>query len=265
MCSPTCRFASEARARLALASVLAVLWVIPAHAGASAAADAAAGAPRRRIQGIDLGDYDAAISEFNAAYNLEPDPRILYNLGLAYRRRYKLTADRADLVRARDAFSNFLSLVSRDDPRFAADPGWVDKVTALAARYRREVEAELAASESGPAPEKPRPARGASNRSTTALVLLASAGAAGLAAGVTGVLAWREGARSEDRADRGEFAEANRLASRSDTLALTTDVLIGVAAVSATVGLVLWLRRSGSRGEVSAVTGRRAFGLAVSF
>lgn len=272
MSSPTCRFASEARAGLlCLAALSAATGAAPARAQPEEA-PAAERAEEHRAAGYkayDLGDYDAAIREFHRAYNLEPDPRVLYNLGLAYRRRYQLSADRADLVRARDAFTSFLSLVSVDDPRFPADRTWFEKVTSLAEKYRSEVEAELGRRDRGAlprrAPPRDRQEPAKRGRPTAALVFLGTAAAAGLAGGVTGTLAWRDGSRSSDRADEGDFAEANRLADRSDRLALTTDVLVGVAAVSATVGIVLWLRRSSSHSTVAAAPGRDTLGLAVSF
>jgi tetratricopeptide (TPR) repeat protein len=57
----------------------------------------------------NLGNYQDAIREFSAGYQLVPRPQFLLNLGQAYRRQ-------GDLPHARDMFRKFLAAAPPNDP-----------------------------------------------------------------------------------------------------------------------------------------------------
>ena len=61
-----------------------------------------------------IGDYVTAVSKFEAAYAKSQLPQLLYNVGLAYMRRYELTKDVADLRRAQSVLTNFRVELERD-------------------------------------------------------------------------------------------------------------------------------------------------------
>jgi len=61
-----------------------------------------------------IGDYVTAVSKFEAAYAKSQLPQLLYNVGLAYMRRYELTKDVADLRRAHSVLTNFRVELERD-------------------------------------------------------------------------------------------------------------------------------------------------------
>lgn len=62
-----------------------------------------------------LGDFELAVARFEAAYAASHLPALLYNVGLAYLRRYELSADPQDLQRARAVLRNY-SLELEKDP-----------------------------------------------------------------------------------------------------------------------------------------------------
>jgi tetratricopeptide (TPR) repeat protein len=209
---------------------------------AAAQSDQAASHRRAGSAAFDVGDYEVAVREYQAAYKLDQDPRVLYNLGLAYRKKHQLSGERSDLIRARDSFAHFISLASPDDPRYAADREWLEKVRVLARAYQEEIERELAAApEPEPAPVVGSPPLTRSRR--VALTLFAAGGAVVLGAAVTGTLAWKSAGDADDLAERGDYAGANDAADRSDSLALTADILAAVGVVTLGAGLVVWLRR----------------------
>jgi tetratricopeptide (TPR) repeat protein len=57
-----------------------------------------------------LGDFQLALTEFMAGYQLEPRPEFLLNLGQTYRRIEQLD-------RARQMYASYLEAVGPDDPR----------------------------------------------------------------------------------------------------------------------------------------------------
>jgi tetratricopeptide (TPR) repeat protein len=65
-------------------------WMLVAALAGSAAAEDAVPAEMRRhfaegTKAFNLGEFERAIVEYRAAYNLRPDPGMLYNIGQAYR------------------------------------------------------------------------------------------------------------------------------------------------------------------------------------
>ncbi len=73
-----------------------------------------------------LGDFDRAIERFEEAYKLSRVPGMLYNVGLAYQRRYETSHATADLERARAVFVNYLDA----DTGGLVDPRHVEAVIA---------------------------------------------------------------------------------------------------------------------------------------
>lgn len=134
----------------------------PAHAAepaaqattAEAPSDAAAEAEAQRLfeegsQAYNLGNFEAAIERFEAAYNLSHASALLYNIGQAYSKRYEVDPDPAFLRKARVLYLNFAKIneAAGEDARDARD-----RVAAIDARL-----AELAAAEPEPKPEGPAP------------------------------------------------------------------------------------------------------------
>lgn len=222
---------------------------------------------------FELGRYSEAIANFEAAYRERRDPRLLYNLALAYFRRFELAGNEADLRQARDLFRNFLLFVPA--PK-AGDP---DRLKVLEARrfaaiYLDKVSRLLRDSTSGPprtmpspAASRPAPVQPAAHRtrpvdgegsrgkrvarpsprtppergSTWPWVLYGGAAAAGLAAGFTGGFAIAAD-KDSDQLAAAEDPRATGRADRARVLALSTDVLIGTALLSAAVGAIVHWR-----------------------
>jgi tetratricopeptide (TPR) repeat protein len=221
---------------------------------------------------FEVGRYTDAIGHFEAAYRLKRDPRLLYNLGLAYYRRAELTQEAADLRQARNLFRRFLALVPAG--RRGADAKKVAAARRFASRYLREIDEAL--SVVGRPPTRTRPATTdtpttppptvARPKAAPLLPLVPAvdepprkqkassahwwlyglAGLAGTAAAITGGLALGADASSDDLAARGD-PEANAVAGRSRHLAASTDVLLGVAVATAVVGAVLHYRARRAR------------------
>ncbi len=92
-----------------------------------------------------LGDFDQAIQRFEEAYKLSRVPGMLYNVGLAYQRRYETSRSAEDLKRARAVFVNYLDA----DTGGLVDPLHVEAAIA-------EIDTELAVAEApGPEPSQP--------------------------------------------------------------------------------------------------------------
>ena len=95
--------------RLFLAFVLSVALVAPARAGSAADEERARGHYEIALGLYRLGDYEGALKEFAAGYELARKPGFLLNLGQTYR---KL----GELREARDMYRQFLAAVRSDDP-----------------------------------------------------------------------------------------------------------------------------------------------------
>ena len=54
-----------------------------------------------------IGDFDTAVSKFEAAYRVSKLAAVLYNIALAYLRRYEVSGEPKDLRRARAVLENF--------------------------------------------------------------------------------------------------------------------------------------------------------------
>lgn len=61
-----------------------------------------------------LGDFSTAVNKFEAAYSASRLPALLYNVGLAYLRRFEISADPLDLQRARAVLRNYSIELEKD-------------------------------------------------------------------------------------------------------------------------------------------------------
>lgn len=61
-----------------------------------------------------LGDFRTAVTKFEAAYSASRLPALLYNVGLAYLRRFEISADPLDLQRARAVLRNYSIELEKD-------------------------------------------------------------------------------------------------------------------------------------------------------
>jgi tetratricopeptide (TPR) repeat protein len=174
---------------------------------------------------FEIAEYDRAIEEFKAAYELEPDPRLFYNLGLAHLKRFELKSARPDLVQSRDYFKRFLAFVKTGDAKMR-------QLRELAVEYVARIDAELAKPEPPPpAPPPPPPqivevpVEPPPVDHTTSIAILGSSGALIAGAIVTGIFAVRS---------------SNDASMRAKNFALATDVLIVGGLLAGAAGLVLF-------------------------
>ena len=61
-----------------------------------------------------LGDFEAAVEKWERAYALSDKPLLLYNISLAYKGRYTISRDIADLRRSKAILDNFIKLAEAD-------------------------------------------------------------------------------------------------------------------------------------------------------
>lgn len=99
-----------------------------------------------------VGDFDAAVGHWEKAYALSERPLLLYNISLAYKGRYDISRDVADLRRAKAVLDNFIKLAEAD-PELDLDdaPQRMAELDALIEEAERELEHDR------PAPPLPRP------------------------------------------------------------------------------------------------------------
>lgn len=218
---------------------------------------------------FEVGDYKKAIERFRAAYALERDPRLLYNLALSYAKRYKLHRAGADRIQAEDLFRRFL-LLATPKGLPPARRRQLKEVRKLAKEYLAQLGRDKARPATSLPALTPPPASAPASQPTTrtapkaatsfstsmprrsrprsrwpwALYALAAAG--GAAAAITGGLALGAESDAEDLARAGDLAGNHREADAARNYAIATDVLIGVAVTSAVVGII-WHWRVGRR------------------
>jgi tetratricopeptide (TPR) repeat protein len=215
---------------------------------------------------FELGKYGEAITQFEHAYRLKRDPRLLYNIALAYFRRYELYRRAPDLQQARNLFRRFLLLVPLPEAR-SPKREQVRKARQFSQSYLTRIEEVLAKAKSTaqqpasrpqysktdsrqaapgdpkrkpntePAKTEPAP----TGRSRLHWVFYGLAAATGVAAAITGGLALHEDGRSDDLAKESDPA-ADAAADRSERYALATDILAGAAIASAVVAVILHVR-----------------------
>jgi tetratricopeptide (TPR) repeat protein len=175
-------------AAVALVSLrVAPAWAQPADPGARAQA---AAHTRQGQAYFGRGDYDRAIAEYQAAFDLSNEPSLLFNVGLCYDR-----TDRAE--QALQAFQRYLELApggsvaeeARNDvARLVPVVEKIRAERAVAEARRRDDEARRQA-EARAAAE--RDERSAARRTTISRVFLIGGAAFAVAGGVTHLLAWR--------------------------------------------------------------------------
>lgn len=217
--------------------------VEPARAQAEAPNRAAAAAHTRQGQAyFSRGDYDRAIAEYQAAFELSGEPSLIFNVALCY--------DRTDRPEpALEAFQRYLSLApagsvadeARDD--VARLVPIVEKLRAdrAAGEARRRDEAARRQAEAREAAA--RDERAAARRTTISRALLI-AGAAFVAGGAAAhVVAWR----TRDRLTHAPDAEA--YFADHDSFVLQRNLAIGAYAVGAAAL---------ATGAIFALTARRA-------
>lgn len=206
------------------------------------------------------GQFGEALDRFSEAYELSARAELLYNIGTAHDR----------LGRRGDALSNYRAYLE-------ALPGAHNRgyTEARIAVLEREV-AEAAALEEAETrrqeerccvEEEPIAQPVAEGRAhVPAIVLVASAGAFGVAAAVTGALALGQRNELEDTCP-GLVCESAQQESidRLRSLSLATDVLIGAAAAAAAVGVILFIVGGGDEGEAAVGCGLQGCRVRVPF
>jgi len=94
-----------------------------------------------------LGNFDEAIEKFEAAYQASKEPRLLYNVGLSYMRRFEVSEDVADLRTAKAILSNYALEIEKDP-----DAGDEEEIDELLTDVDRKIEqAESGSGEAAPA------------------------------------------------------------------------------------------------------------------
>lgn len=244
---------------------------------------------REAMIAFRLGRYAEAIAGFERAYRAHPDHRLLFNLAMAYRRRFQLEPRRADLVRSCDLFERFLVLVPN---RTGREDSKEQQARLIAEDRQRHCEGELeraardraltrpSSSQQGRSTDLLRPAAPPAVHARTepspsqvaprqpsepqrlvrgrvakpAWVAYGTAAALAVSAAVVGGFALHADSDAREAYARGNEQRNLDLVARTNALALTTDVLIGAASAAAITGLLLHLglrRREASRAHVN--------------
>jgi hypothetical protein len=250
--------------RRSIACLLALAIVSPVRI-AGAEKDTKKEAARHRKAAntaFEVSDYDRAIDEFKRAYELAPDARLFYNLGLSHLKRYELGRRHEDLVQARDYFNRFLGLMTleRAKPRERKRivkmrrlaKGQLDRIVEMIARVPPppvEAPATSTITAAPPPPPPPPPIEAPAEIVLTAppqptpfplwTVFAGAAGLTGVLAIVTGVLALSGSNAARDSALAGDFAEADSRGDRARAFGYATDSLIAATLISS--GLGIWL------------------------
>lgn len=97
-----------------LAGVLAAPPPPPPAVAAAAETGSAQALYEAGARAFGLGDFDRAIENFEAAYDASKLIDILYNVALAYFRRFEISGERKDLLRARAVLRNYVLEIETD-------------------------------------------------------------------------------------------------------------------------------------------------------
>lgn len=89
--------------------------VVPTVAVAQSPEDAAKALYEEGRKAYRLGDYATAATKFEEAYAASDLPAILYNVGLAYLKKFDLSHDIGDLRKSKAVFENFYLEAQRDE------------------------------------------------------------------------------------------------------------------------------------------------------
>lgn len=237
--------------------------------------DRARAAFRAGEQAYYAGRFSEALDRFTLAYELSARAELLYNIGTAHDRLGRNTAALQayrDYLEARPQAQNRDFVLARiavlEAPAEAqgaeaagqrAGDATVDAGTTEAVSDGSddaEVESDGAPADGAERLGTTVPAENSGGPNVAGIALLGTAGAAGIAAVVTGVMALGQRSDLDEQCPEGRCTSAFQSdLDRLDRLTISTDVLIGVAAVAATVGVVLLVTSGGDDDDESFTAG----------
>jgi hypothetical protein len=196
---------------------------------------------------MEQADYEDALREFQKAYELSGRAEMLINIATAQERL-------GDLAAAVDSLDRYLKLEPEGDHSETIRIRAENLRKQLEAQRESEPEptAEPAEPPSAPPPAQPTADTGSGSGSSNlpAWILFGVAGASAIGAGVTGAVALGE--HSSAKSSCSPTCTDDQLAT-GRTMALTSTVLTGVAAVAAGVGIVLVLTHDDGEATASTV------------
>ncbi|MCA9553717.1 MAG: hypothetical protein KC933_26995 [Myxococcales bacterium] len=196
-------------------------------------------------------EYDAAVKKFEAAYAINQQPELIYNVARAHEK-----ALRRD--EAIQAYERFLNLPGSTADLRAKALASVEALRREKAAMQRSEQAKQDLDNALPPDTGGGGGAGAVTRrpketSRTLEWVLIGGGAAAAAAGaVFGVLALQANSDFDDLKASG--ADRTALESKKKTVdndALAADVLVGVGIVSVAAGVIMWLTTGGDEGDVA--------------
>src|SRR5262245_26702730 len=126
--------------KAALLLAVAAAEVVALRADAAPAENAAAKAAfLEGDRNFQLGKFEAAISAYERAFGLDPQPAFLFNIALAHRRQYEIDGKIDHLARARELYRNYLKLEPHSSHRAGVEKLVADLTAKLEqARSRAE-------------------------------------------------------------------------------------------------------------------------------
>jgi tetratricopeptide (TPR) repeat protein len=170
------------------------------------------------------GDFQTAIKDLEAAYELEPAPVLLYNLARAYE-------GIGELEKAVSAYERFLEAQPNAEDRGA--------IEARVATLKRQIEIQAQKQAPAPAPEaSPQVVVLPRSPSVVPIVILAAGGAGLIAGGIFGGLALGE--NSTQNAPTTSQQDGQSAHDRASTFAVASDIGFIAGGVLAAAGVV-WL------------------------
>jgi tetratricopeptide (TPR) repeat protein len=236
------------------ALIIALLLVVsPLVAHAAAADEDAKRHSEAAHSAFATSDYARAIEEFKKSYELKPDPRLFYNLGLAHMKRWELKKSREDRVQARDYFKRFLLLVDPNAKPYAEDKPRLIKIRALAEEYLAAIKdapdepPPPTIAEKKPEPDfAPPPVRiePEPEHSAAPAIIFGVAGAFAAGALITGGIAVRWSDTAHQHLRDGDYETADARASGARAMAAIADGLTAAAVAGAAIALYLHLQGS---------------------
>ncbi|MEX1368088.1 MAG: tetratricopeptide repeat protein [Nannocystaceae bacterium] len=201
----------------------------------------------RAVEKFQAKEYDEAVRLFEEAYDLQPEPNYLFNIG-------RIREEQGNLGSAVEYYERFVKeprvpLEAREKGlerlrvlRAILEETAVDEPEPVEQNVEEPVEpnveepVEEIVEEPESEPDEPEPERGPSRLRIAGYVLLGT-GAAGL--GTAGVLAGLALSRANALEDQHTFEERNETIGGGQDLALGADIMFGVGGALAVTGLVL--------------------------
>lgn len=251
-----------------LTALVCIAAAAPSLARADEAADKARGKAvwREGVKDYDLGDFDAAIKKFEAAYQIFPNPDILFNLGQAHRKtktyeraihyfrtflRYKPNAPNRDVVE---------QLIAELDGLIAAQKASNERPPDT---VHTPPPPPAAPSPAAPAPAPAQPAETPRWYQDTLGLTLAGAGLVALGVG-TGFLIHSSGLSSDADGTRDEQT-AQDLHDSAKTFQLAGGITVVAGAALLTGGIVKMVLHSRSDSGVQVSLGVSGIGISGKF